>query len=100
MTDPNTFYTFVVEAFAEIRHRIKLATDHEINITIYDWNERNRRLDCRIETNGYGLAYDKVEVKGHDLFSMADEYIRRARFADSQSNLQLGPPIIDGEIKP
>lgn len=91
MTDSNAFYLTLQQTFAAVIEQVKLATDQDIDITIYAWG----RKDPEIHLNNGRYGNDKVEVQGKSIGDLVNEFCRRVGFADTQKHLRIGAPMID-----
>jgi hypothetical protein len=90
--DSITFYTTLANNFDLARAEIKFKTDEEVSIYIHSF-AFEIKPSIIISNNRVGSK--RIEVDGFALGDVVDEFIRRARFANSQANLLLGPPTID-----
>jgi hypothetical protein len=92
--DSITFYTTLVTNFDLARKAIKLQTGEEVSIYISSFAHNISPSKPSIAITNSKVASKKVEVDGFALGDVVDEFIRRAKFANSQANLLLGPPPI------
>ena len=91
--DSKTLYTTIQRALSQAKERISLETDQDVSITIYYWPSNKGDLEIQFSNNRYGN--EKVEFSGRDIQDMTEEFIRRCRFANGQSNKLLGAPTVE-----
>ena len=98
--DSQTLFATLATNFALAREEIKFATDEDVSFYIYSMHSYKGAQDPEITIKNDKYGSEKIEVEGKSLSDLVPEFIRRARLSNSQANLQLGPPQIDGEKTP